>query len=201
MSHVLKQLLQEGLDMEILSYKIYLEEPHACVAISNALNRANKLALKTTELQALGTLSGAIGLSAVADSLNYETIKEQLRCTLAEFVDEPEFIQMFEFVSRLGADKTSYLPEFLKWTSMTVSSKVRRIRLATFGVLNKLKGAGPLVNIALCKRSLRMKPTNTMCHVPESDLEKREPWGIPAAGGYLALLPCGPEGRNRGQDP
>ena len=36
---VLKLLLQEGLEMEILSYKIYLEEPSACVLISNAINR------------------------------------------------------------------------------------------------------------------------------------------------------------------
>ena len=83
---------------------------------------------------------------------------------------------MFDFVSRYGADKNSYLPEFLKWTSLTVSSKVRRLRLGTFTVLNKLNGAGPLASIALCKRSLRMKPTNTMCPAPEASLEKREAW-------------------------
>ena len=36
---VLKLLLQEGLDMEILSYKIYLEELFGCALISNAINR------------------------------------------------------------------------------------------------------------------------------------------------------------------
>ena len=173
---VLKVLLREGLDMEILSYKIYLEEPSACVLISNALNRGNKLALKTTELQALSTLTGEIGLSAVADKLNYDSIKESLRSTLAEMVDEPDFIHMFDFVARLGADKNSYIPEFLKWTSLTVSSKMRRLRLSTFAVLNSLKGAGPMANIALCKRCLRMKPTNTMCPSPEGSLEKRADW-------------------------
>ena len=173
---VLKVLLREGLDMEILSYKIYLEEPSACVLISNALNRGNKLALKTTELQALSTLTGEIGLSAVVDKLNYDSIKESLRSTLAEMVDEPDFIHMFDFVARLGADKNSYIPEFLKWTSLTVSSKMRRLRLSTFGVLNALKGAGPMANIALCKRCLRMKPTNTMCPAPEGSLEKRADW-------------------------
>ena len=39
---VLKLLLQEGLEMEILSYKIYLEEPCGCALISNAINRVIK---------------------------------------------------------------------------------------------------------------------------------------------------------------
>ena len=173
---VLTLILQQGLDMEILSYKIYIEEHGACDLISNAMNRGNKLALKSTELQALSTLTGAIGVSAVADKLNYETIKESLRETLADMVDDPDFIQMFDFVARLGANKNTYIPEFLKWTSLVVSSKVRRLRLSTFGVLNALKGAGPMANIALCKRCLRMKPTNTMCPTPESSLEKRGLW-------------------------
>ena len=83
---------------------------------------------------------------------------------------------MFDFVLRLGADKNTYIPEILKLTSLTVSSKLRRLRLSTFGVLNALKGAGPMANIALCKRCLRMKPTNTMCPTPESSLAKRELW-------------------------
>ena len=112
----------------------------------------------------------------MGDKLNYDSIKESLRSSLAEMVDEPDFVHMFDFVARLGADKNSYIPEFLKWTALTVSSKRRRLRLSTFAVLNSLKGAGPLANIALCKRCLRMKPTNTMCPSPEGSLEKRADW-------------------------
>jgi hypothetical protein len=170
---MLKRILAEGLDMELLSYKIYIEEPSACVLISNALNHAQKLALKTTELAALSALSGAVGLSAVAGKVNFTSVRESLRATLDVMVDEPEFVEMFDFVVRMGADKNSYLPEFLKFTSKCVSSQFRRIRLQTFAVLNKFK-AGPLSKVALCKRSLRSKPgAGGMCPTPEPALEKR----------------------------
>lgn len=170
---VLKQILQEGLEFEILSYKIYMEEPTACSLISDALNNAQKIALKQTELSALSALTGAVGLSAVAGEVNFDAIKAGLRTQLETFVDEPEFIEMFDFVVKLGANRNSYLPNFLKFTSKCVSSKFRRLRLQTCTVLNKCK-AGPLGKIALAKRSLRSKPgPGGHCPAPESELEKR----------------------------
>ena len=169
---VLKQILHEGLEMGILSYKLYLEEPYGCITISNALNFANKVAFKTTELAALSTLAGYVGLSAIADKITYTSIKEGLRGQLAEFVDEPEFINMVDFVLLLGADKQSYLPSFLEFTSKHVSSTHRRLRLATLSTVNQMN-AGPLGKIALCKRSLRGKPdASKYCPVPDTELTK-----------------------------
>ena len=172
MDPVLQQLLIEGLEMEILSYKIYLEEPFACIAISNALNRANKVALKTTELHALSTLTGAVGVCALAGELNYNSIKESVRTVLAEFVDDPEFITLFDFVCKVGADQQTYLPDFLRFTSKCVSSQHRRLRLATCALLNQLQ-CGPLTKMALCKRSLKAKPgPDLYCPAPEQELLK-----------------------------
>ncbi len=55
-------LCNDGLEMEVLSYKIYMEEPQACSLISQALNCGNEVALKTTELTALAVQTGAVGL-------------------------------------------------------------------------------------------------------------------------------------------
>ena len=141
--------------------------------ISNALNHAQKVALKMTELSALSALTGAVGLSAVAGKVHFNSVKESLRSALDVMVDDPEFVEMFDFVVRMGADKNTYLPEFLKFTSKCVSSQFRRLRLQTFTALNKCK-AGPLSKVALCKRSLRSKPgTGGTCPAPESELEKR----------------------------
>ena len=170
---VLKLILTEGLDMELLGYKIYLEEPNACMLISSALNHAQKVALKMTELSALSALTGAVGLSAVAGKVHFNSVKESLRSALDVMVDDPEFVEMFDFVVRMGADKNTYLPEFLKFTSKCVSSQFRRLGLQTFAALNKCK-AGPLSKVALCKRSLRSKPgAGGYCPAPESELEKR----------------------------
>ena len=170
---VLRQILAEGIDMEILSHKIYIEEPSACTLISNALNHVNKVAFETTEIHAISVLTGKVGLSAITDKLNFDAIKTELRSTLDDMADDPDFIHMFDLVAQLGADRNSYLPDFLEFTSKCVSSKFRRLRMQTFAVLTKIK-AGPLAKIALAKRSLRSKPTGLMCPPPESELEKRE---------------------------
>ena len=109
----------------------------------------------------------------LAGKLNFDAIKTELRSTLDDMVDDPDFIHMFDLVAQLGADRNSYLPDFLEFTSKCVSSKFRRLRMQTFAVLTKIK-AGPLAKIALAKRSLRSKPTGKMCPPPESELEKRE---------------------------
>jgi hypothetical protein len=95
------------MDFEILSYKLYIQEPSAPTMISNAMNKANQVALKTTEIQALSSLTGEVGLqlaSAVAGKVCFATVKEKLRKTLDTFVDEPDFIHMFDFVCKLGAN-------------------------------------------------------------------------------------------------
>ena len=52
----LKQLCQEGLHMEVLSWKLCTEEPEACSLISQALNRGQTHALKTTGITALAAV-------------------------------------------------------------------------------------------------------------------------------------------------
>ena len=51
---------REGLLVEVLSWKIVVEEPGACALISNALNESSSMALRTTELTALSVLSGGM---------------------------------------------------------------------------------------------------------------------------------------------
>ena len=117
---VMKELMEVGIDMEILSYKIYLEEPQGCTLISNSMNKMNEVALKTTELQALSSLTGEVTLqaeSAVAGKACYNAVKAKVRPTLDTNVDEPDFIELFDFVIKLGANKNTHLPDFLKWCS------------------------------------------------------------------------------------
>ena len=90
--------------MEVLSWKIMEEEPSACSLISQALNKSHQVDLNTTELTALAVLSSAITTemeSAVAAKLELESIREKVRHELDLCVDEPEFIELFEFVLNL----------------------------------------------------------------------------------------------------
>jgi len=83
-------LCRDGLDMEVLSWKLYMDEPGGCSLISQALNKGSALALQTTELTALAVLTGAVTLaheSAVAEDMALETVKEKVRHELDVFVD------------------------------------------------------------------------------------------------------------------
>ena len=65
----LDRVLRYVLVMEVLSWKMFVEEPTAASLISQALNSAQNMALHTTELTAVHVLSGAVALalgSAVA---------------------------------------------------------------------------------------------------------------------------------------
>ena len=73
---VLKQLCQDGLHMEVLSWKMCTEEPEACSLISQALNRGQTHALKTTEITAIAARELE---SAVAGKLVFETVQQKVR--------------------------------------------------------------------------------------------------------------------------
>ncbi len=95
------QLIDHGLEMEVLGHKIYLEEPGAAVAISTAINETSSMALKTTEITAMASLAGHIVVEAgasVAGRVGFESVREKLRHELgAATVDDPDFIQIFSF--------------------------------------------------------------------------------------------------------
>ena len=82
--------------------------------ISQALNAGHNLALRTSELTALAVLTGAITLeleSAVAARVSFETVQARVRQELDMFVDQPDFVDVFEFVVNMGANKNSSIPQ------------------------------------------------------------------------------------------
>ena len=125
--------------MEILSLKLYEEEPSACILISQALNRCHQFALITTEVTAVAVLTGAITLkleSAVANEVEFESNRAKVRGELDIFVDEPEFIELFELVLNLGANKATHIPLFLGFASKLIDPKKRQLRLQAFAMVN-----------------------------------------------------------------
>ena len=128
----LKQLCHEGLNVEVLSWKLCTEEPDACSLISQALSRGQSHALKITEITALAALSGACakGLeSAVAGKIEFETVQRKVRSELAEYADDPEFIDIFDFVATVGVLSAPFLPHHLEFAEKFVDSKKRQVRL------------------------------------------------------------------------
>ena len=154
------EILQHGLEMETLSWKIYKEEPQACSKISYAINNGNQLALRTTELTAMKVVSGEISLamsSAVAEDMLFESIKAKVRHQLDFLVGEPDFIERYAYIINLGGSKQTYVPNLLRYLEIYLEESERRLRPQAFSVSDKLGGpAGntfPRTRVAQIKRA------------------------------------------------
>ena len=137
----LHKTCREGLLVEVLSWKIVVEEPGACALISNALNESSSMALRTTELTALSVLSGECALHSNAlnsNILDFEFMKMRLQLSIPTFVAEPEFQEFFECAINLGASKSSFIPELIRFGSKFVNQKHRQLRLQAFVETNKV---------------------------------------------------------------
>ena len=166
----LATLLRDGVRMEVLSWKIYKEEPSACSLISQALNSGQQLALQTSELTALAVLTGSVTReleSAVAERVSFETVKAKVRHELDMYVDQAEFIDLFDFVVSMGAGKNSFIKLILEFGSMFVDQKQRQLRLCAFAEVNKMPLETPRCKIAVLMRAYRMPPARTWCPTPE----------------------------------
>ena len=108
--------------------------------ISQALNKGHTRALETTELTAMAVLSGAAMAQkkGLANEVQFETAKEKVRAELDVFVDDPDFIELYDFVINLGCNVNTFIPGLLDWASKFVNSKQRKLRLAAFYEASKV---------------------------------------------------------------
>ena len=118
-----------------------MEELGVCALISNALNESSSMALRTTELTALSVLSGECALHSNAlnsNTIDFESMKMRLQLSIPTFVAEPEFQELFECAINLGASKSSFIPELIRFGSKFVNQKHRQLRLQSFVETNKV---------------------------------------------------------------
>ena len=154
----LKTLLKDGLRMEVLSWKMCIEEPTAGSLISNAINNAQNMALRTSELTAMAVLTGAVTLeyeSAVAGQVAFESVREKVRGELDLYVDLLGFMDLFEFVVNMGANKNSFIPQLLEFGSKFVDPKQRQLSLQACAEVNKLPLEAPRSKLAMIVRAYR----------------------------------------------
>ena len=114
----LDRVRRDGLLMEVLRWKMMVEEPTAASLISQALNTGHQLALRTSELTAVSVLSGAVALelgSAVAEKVCFDTVRGTVRMELDMYVDLFGFIDVFEFVVNMGRRKVYSSPVAGVW--------------------------------------------------------------------------------------
>ena len=167
----LADTVRRGLHMEVLSWKIYVEEPSGCSLISQALNKAQAMALRTTELTAMAVLSGHMTIqsnAALVTRVDFESIREKVRAELDIVVDEPEFVGLFDYILNLGSGKGGFVQRLLDFGEAFVDPLQRRVRLEAFANASQLPLETPGVKVAVIMRAYRKDPQLTWCPSPEA---------------------------------
>ena len=95
-----------------------------------------------------------------------------LQQRIPTFVAEPEFQEFFECAINLGASKSSFIPELIRFGSKFVNQKHRQLRLQAFVETNKVNINCPRTKIASLKRAYRKQPKHSYCPTPEAKFHK-----------------------------
>ena len=164
------EVLADGLDCEVLGWKMDVEEPTAASIISQALNKGHEVALRTTELTAVAILRGEIiaQLAFQGQCVAFKTVRDRVRAQLDAVADDPDLPEVFDYLISAGVGKNSYIEDLLEFGSCFVDSKKRQLRLSAFAVANKIPAKFPWTKIAVVKRAYRKKPINGFCPSPET---------------------------------
>ena len=134
-----KQLVlacDEGFMAEVLSWKIDVEDPKAASDISNALNTAHQLALRTTELTAVAVLKGEIIVQSkdISQKVLFKSVVDNVRRELSVAADDPELIEVFDYLISLGVGTKSYVEELEEFAIFFCEFQIPPVALLSFRI-------------------------------------------------------------------
>ena len=167
----LAEVLTEGLRVEVLSWRMDVEEPTAAGIISQALNIPHQMAMRTTELTAVAVLKGEIIVQMGKDlsqRVAFQTVRDKVKSQLQTAADDPDLLEVFDFLISTGVGHNSYVDHLLEFGSQFVNSKKRQLRFSAFAVINKMCAKAVWSRMALVKRAYVKKPVHGFCPSPES---------------------------------
>ena len=174
----LAETLAEGIEIELLSCKMDIEEPSAASIISQSLNLEQEVALRTSELTAVAILSGEMIIQMGKDfsqKVAYKSVIAKVRCELRMAADDPDLPDVFDYLRSLAVGKNTYVDRLLQFGAAFVDSKKRQLRFSAFAVVNKIDHDYPLTRVVVIERAYRQKPNHGYCPNPESQWTEIEP--------------------------
>ena len=157
----LQQLMKEGVEVEVHSWKMEVEEPNAASIICCALQKGSELALKTTELTALALLKGEIIRQMGKDlsqMVAYQRVKTAVQLQLDTAAEDPDLPAVFDYLITNGVGHHGYVDGFIDFTRVFVDSQTRQLRLGAFVAVNKLPDTVPLTNTRTSRGAIKRNP-------------------------------------------
>ena len=128
----LAEVISEGVDCEVLSWRMEVEEPGAAAVISAALNKCSDFAMRSTEWAALYTLRGEIIKEAgkLGERVAFKSVLAATHIELDSAADDPDLPDLFDFLISIGVHKNTFFIRFCGF-----STGIRRQQETTIAVL------------------------------------------------------------------
>jgi hypothetical protein len=167
----LGEVMKEGVQVEVLSWQMDLEQPDAASIISQALNAPQQMGMRTTELTAMSELKGEIIVQMgpnLSQDVAFKTVLARVRSQLHTAADDPDLPELFDFLVSNGVGINGYVEGLIDWTTAYVDSKKRQLRFQAFAPINKMDARAPRSKVAVVKRAYRKAPVNGFCPSPEN---------------------------------
>ena len=160
-----------GLEWEVLSWRMDIEEPDAAQIISIALNKKNEVAMKTGHLEIMSTL---VSLCEPTPDMSvpFEPVRDKLIDLYGAAVDHPDFLHAFRLVIDAGGAGSVHMQDLETFTAVHVNQKLRKMRMEVYAVVAPYPVDFPKIKNACLKWSWRQTPHRGWCQVPPSILHR-----------------------------
>ena len=108
----LAELVEEGIEREVLSWRMDVEEPKAASVISQVMSTGQEMALRTTELTAVAVLRGETIVQRgknLIQQVVIQSVRERVRHELGNAADDPDLPEVFDYLISQGVGKKKLL--------------------------------------------------------------------------------------------
>lgn len=160
-----------GLEWEVLSWKMDIEEPGAAQVISIALNKKNEVSMKTGHLEIMSTLV-SLCQPKPDHSVPFEPVRDKLIDLYGAAVDHPDFLHAFRLVIDAGGAGSVHMQDLEAFTSVHAIQKLGEMRMEVYAVVAPYPVNFQKIKNACVKWSWRQIPNRGWCQVPPSILHR-----------------------------
>ena len=156
-----------GLEWEMLSWKMDLEEPDAALIISIALNKKNEAAMKTGHLEIWATLVRLCEPDPEG-AVHFDPVRDKLIELYGSAVDHPDFVHAFRLVCDAGGATSVHMRDLHEFTAVHVNPKLRKMRMEAYAVVAPYPVQFPRIKNACIKWAWKQTPNKGWCQLPPS---------------------------------
>ena len=156
-----------GLEWEVLSHKMDIEEPDAALIISIALNKRNEVAMKTGHLEIMSTLQG-LCTPDPHGKVPFDPVRDKMVDLYGADVVDEDLLSAFVLIMDAGGAGSVHMHDLANFVSAYVNPKVRKMRFEVYAIVCLYPLLFPKIKNACVKWSWRQPTVKGWCPMPPS---------------------------------